>query len=84
MAIAYEPDQAEWPRELKLVNDKIYFENRLCVPEALVDQVIMGHHLITSHTGVSKLVKELKLRYNLLIAGDMIEHVKWVKAMCSV
>ena len=62
--------------------DKIYHNQKLSVPQDLVTKVIMAQHLVMGHTGVEKLIPELKARYAFPPFVDIKVWAKAVRPMC--
>ncbi len=40
-----------WPPGYKLLEKRLYFEEKLCVPYVLTEQIINGHHAFLGHIG---------------------------------
>ncbi len=45
----------EWERGYQIPQDKLYHHGLLCVPEELVERVLMAHHVMVGHPGAKRL-----------------------------
>jgi len=55
--------QAEWPEKVRLYGDKLYEDDRLCVPSGFQKEVIIEHHYHVLHVGGERFWQHLTLRF---------------------
>ncbi len=49
----------------RLISGKLYKGGKLCVPEEYVREIVRAYHFLNGHIGVEKLLKGIRLRYEL-------------------
>ena len=57
-----EPDQ-QWPAGYTIRQGKMYFGEKLCVPEDLILEIVRNHHFLDGHISSAKLAKALPVKY---------------------
>ena len=81
---AHDPDVREWPKGIQIYHDKMYLNQRLCVPADIADIVMAAHHLVSGHCGTNKLMKSLSTRYEFASDFPIEDMAKGVRAGCLV
>ena len=61
---AVNDEDKKWPSGYKLLEKRLYFEEKLCIPVKLTEQVINEHHAFLGHIGGSRLQNHVLLIYN--------------------
>ena len=56
----------DWPQGIKIYRNKLYDNERLCVPDELLPRVVEEHHVASGHLGVDRLVEECMRKYYIL------------------
>ena len=51
-----------WPPGVKVWGNKMYWAERLCVPEPYCEKCVAAHHQTKGHVGVERLIRELRHR----------------------
>ena len=74
----------EWPRGYKLFRGKLYFQEKLCVPEEKIQAVLTAHHNWVGHFGVDRLFLEVDRRYQLPPGCDLKRRLQAIKRNCLV
>ena len=74
----------DWPKGIQLYHDKMYLNQRLCVPADIADIVMAAHHLVSGHCGTNKLMKSLITRYEFASDFPVEDMAKGVRAGCLV
>jgi hypothetical protein len=74
----------DWPKGIKIFGDKMYREEKLCVPEEFVSKVIQEHHEATGHVVGKRLVGELTRRYVFPPVVDFRTLAERVHRVCLV
>ena len=76
--------QGTWPGKVKLFKDKMYLEERLCVPSSLTKSLIRDHHSFLGHVGFERLWKSLVTRFQWPDLADAKKFAKTVLGQCEV
>ena len=76
--------EGEWPAGHKVFRDKIYYHERLCVPEPLVREVLRAHHEWAAHVGVERLSLETQRRYEIPPTVDVKKLIHDIRRTCLV
>ena len=74
----------EWPEGYKSLKGKLFFQERLCVPEGLVSRLISEHHAWNAHVDNKRLAHDIRLRYELPPAYALFEELEKVRKFCLV
>ena len=74
----------DWPQGYKVLNGKLYFHEKLCVPESLVSDVLRIHHEWVAHIGNDRLVPEVHRRYHLPPGTNVEEILQDIRRLCLV
>lgn len=73
-----------WPVGYKMLRGKLYYKERLCVPEAKVYQLCQEHHEHHGHLAAERLLPGLELRYEIAVGIDLLGMLGRVKRRCLV
>jgi len=73
----------DWPTDVKVYNDKMYFREKLCVPDELLLQVVNAHHVASGHLGVDRLIDECRRRYVILDQPKLKDYCTRAKKFCT-
>ena len=73
----------EWPKDLKVHGNKMYFRERLCVPESLVLRAVQAQHRLCGHLGVDRLFEECIRRLCVADEAGLKAVCRRVKGACS-
>ena len=73
-----------WPYAYQIHDEKLYRDNLLCIPEVLVEKVLVAHHIHMGHCGVKKLLAEARRRYDIPPSKSVEALVKKVRANCLI
>ena len=65
----------EWPSEVILFKGKMYWLEKLCVPDSLILEVLRAHHAWAGHLGMDRLISETQLRYAMGKNGSLRHEV---------
>jgi hypothetical protein len=74
----------EWPKGMKIFGDKMYRDEKLCVPESFVHRVVREHHEATGHVVGKKFLTELSRRYIFPPTADARTWADLVRRECLV
>jgi hypothetical protein len=74
----------DWPEGYKVFNGKLYFQERLCVPENLVQDVLRIHHEWVAHVGNDRLLPEVCRRYHFPPDVDVKALLQKIRHLCLV
>ena len=77
-----EPDQ--WPAGYKVFDRKLYFREKLCIPEDILRDVLRAHHEWLGHLGNDRLSLEVDRRYELPSGYDLRKVLQNIKRHCLV
>ena len=69
---------APWPPHIQLHREKMYFEDRLCIPCRLSGLVIRAHHASVGHVGADRLWYEIERWYAWAVPDDAKRLAKYV------
>ena len=58
--VTQDPDRPEWPLGIKIYEHKMYWYEKLCVPESVTGRVIRAHHAEIGHVGGKNCGKKCK------------------------
>ena len=75
---------SEWPPGCKLFRGKLYFHEKLCVPEDKIQVVLQSHHNWAGHIGVDRLFLEMDRRYQLPPGCDLKKKLQEIRKKCLV
>ena len=76
--------ESDWPDGLKVFRNKLYYNERLCVPEALIQKVLQAHHEWLGHMGVERSFLELSRRFEFPPGENVKGILMRVKQNCLV
>jgi len=74
----------DWPQGIKVFGDKMYKNEKLCVPEDFVSPVVREHHDATGHAVGKRLMAELLRRYVFPPNADVRAVVDQIHRQCLV
>ena len=77
-------ENSEWPQGFKLFRRKLYFHEKICVPEEKIHAVLTAHHNWVGHIGVNRLFLEVDRRYQLPTGQDLKKTLQAIKKNCLV
>ena len=80
--IQSDPDQ--WPEGYKVFDRKLYFREKLCVPEDILRDVLRAHHEWLGHIGNARLCLDVDRRYVIPAGYDLRKMLQVVKRHCIV
>lgn len=72
----------DWPKGIKIFGDKMYRDEKLCVPENFVARVVREHHEAAGHAVGKRFVAELTRRYAFPLASDFRSWAEKVRREC--
>jgi hypothetical protein len=61
---------------------RLYFEEKLCVPYVLTEQVINEHHAFLGHIGGARLQNHILVRYNFAEVGEVKKYCQQMTRNC--
>ena len=73
-----------WPAGYKVFRQKLYYCERLCVPQGLVKRVLTGHHINNAHVGVDRLLKDAELRFEFPVGTQSRQVLQGICDTCFV
>ena len=73
-----------WPEGVRLWRGKMYYKERLCVPEGVSGKVVRSLHALVGHVGGEKLKTELDRRYTFAPSVRLMELIREVNRGCVV
>jgi len=76
--------QGDWPPKVKIYRGKMYYEEKLCVPEKLANRVLKAYHTQTGHVGTDRLCKEAQLRFIFPESFDLRGVAKKIRQSCDI
>ena len=76
--------RAEWPTGYKVLRQKLYYLEQLCVPYSRVIELVDGHHRWNAHQGETRLIPDLRLHYKFPEVVNLPETVSSIKRSCLV
>ena len=76
--------EGTWPPGIKVWQNKMYWAERLCVPEGVCAQVVTAFHQYWGHIGIDKMISEILRRCEFPTGISVGDTVKRVKATCQV
>jgi hypothetical protein len=74
----------EWPELAKIQRGKLYMEEKLAVPESLVEEMVKEHHRAANQPGVDRLLRDLQQRYAFPAETRLREAVEQVRRTCMI
>ena len=74
----------KWPEDVRIFQDKMLWDGRICIPENLVEEVIREQHVYMGHIGIQRLANEVKRRYALPGQVKLLEVVRDVRRRCAI
>ncbi len=79
-------DTQGWPEGFRLISRKLYKKGKLCVPDEYVREIVRAYHFLNGHIGVEKLIKGIKLLYELPDpTGETLRNIaQQIKQSCTV
>ena len=75
---------SDWPADYKLVRAKLYYQERLCVPEALRQRVLEEYHAVMGHLGPERLALDARRQFEFPPGTDPLVILRRVKRECMV
>ena len=79
----HDPD-GEWPRGARLWDGKLYWTEKLCIPETLCLRIVAALHQTWGHVGIDKMIREVDRQCLFPTGMSSTQVVKQVKAACQV
>lgn len=73
----------DWPTGIKKFGDKMYFEEKLCVPTSLQNWLIREHHSFQGHVGFTRQWPNMSVRYAWADEAQAKEFTKKVMGQCQ-
>ena len=73
----------EWPTCVKLFKDKMYLEERLCVPMGLQNKLVRDHHSFLGHVGFHRLWEHMLIRFAFADQGEAKKFAQRVMGLCE-
>ena len=74
---------AEWPKGIKVFGDRMYFDDRLCIPLSLQKAWIREHHAFLGHVGPERLWYHLEPVTEFALVEEAKEFVFHVMRQCE-
>ena len=81
---AVQSSDGPWPDGYKVFGGHLYHQEKLCVPELLVREVLKGHHEWVGHVGNDRLMVEVQRRYTFPPGVDLKTQLQEIRRMCLV
>ena len=75
---------SDWPEGYKVLEGKLYHQERLCVPTGLIWEVLRTHHDWVAHVGNDRLLPEILRRYELPAGYDIRGLLAEIRRSCLV
>ena len=75
---------ADWPAGVRIHEGRMYWSNRLCVPENLCLRVVEAFHQEWGHLGINKMTRELGLRLELPTGMSFRKLAEQVNRRCLI
>ena len=60
-----------WPKGIKIFQDRMFFEEKLCVPVMVQEKIVMEHHIFLGHLSGKKLWRHLDRQYHFATFGEV-------------
>jgi len=73
---------ALWPEGYRILNNKLYFQEKLVIPAQLQEMVIQEYHQFMGHLGGEKLWKVLEIKFLFAKTLECKKYTKWVTKAC--
>ena len=74
----------DWPKGVKVFGNKMFLEEKLCVPEDFVPRVVREHHEAVGHVVGKRFLSELTRRYRFPGTTDFRTRAEQVRKECLV
>jgi hypothetical protein len=81
--VTQDPDRPEWPLGIKIYEHKMYWYEKLCVPETVTGRVIRAHHAEIGHVGGKKLWKEMQRWYHFAPGSQAEKLAETIPGQCE-
>jgi hypothetical protein len=78
-----DPNAESWPDGVKIFEKKMYWNEKLCVPENFTGRVIRAHHAEIGHIGGRRLQQEMERWYVFAPGSRAIELAKKIPGQCE-
>ena len=72
----------DWPIDTQLQGEKLYIDQKLCVPECVTERLILAQHILMGHCGIKKLTAALRARYLFSPDWNIADLAKTLRKMC--
>ena len=82
--LATQDPHGEWPAGVKILEGKMYWAGRLCIPDDLCLRVVVAYHQEWGHIGVNRMVHELRHRFEFPTGFSIRKLAGEVKQACEV
>ena len=77
-------DAGDWPAGYKVYDNKLYWEEALCVPEGIVEDLVVEYHRVTGHIGRDRLLRELNRKFYFPEGIQLDKMVRRIKSACEI
>ena len=74
---------ADWPKDVKVLNGKIYLKELLCIPWSLQEPIVREFHTFLGHVGFERLWKAMSLKYTWSEIKSAVKFAKGVMGQCE-
>lgn len=68
----------DWPEGVQKLDDKLYYQGKLVVPENLVHRVVKDFHIYNGHPGIKRMKQEIKHHFHFspsAAIGTIVENM---------
>ena len=79
---AHTPD-ADWPKGIKILEGRMYFGDKLCIPYSLQGAWIRDYHAFVGHVGLDRLWYQLHPRVEFADEEEAKKFVNHVMGQCE-
>ena len=73
-----------WPEGVRILQNKMYLSDKLCVPETVSHRLMRSLHVQVGHVGNKRTIKELRLRFLFAPSVKFEEVVARIRRACDV
>ena len=74
----------EWPEGYKLLKQKLYHNEKLCVPYLRAVAVLEAHHVWNAHQGSERLQRDIEMSYEFPTMVDLKRTLANIRQSCMV
>ena len=73
-----------WPARIQLHGNKLYLNNKLCVPENLLHRVLWSFHISSGHMGITKFLREIEHRFTTPPNSQIKDITEQIRRNCTI